>query len=115
LATDVFVAVWDNGRRFFGLDLVELSVEDVLDAFVGDNASRQGAATGGLQAVLAVPLGQPEQTQAGAVGLLRMLARVEERLDELSGEWADGLRVCENTPVGRVMGKERMEPAELPG
>jgi hypothetical protein len=26
-----------------------------------------------------------------------------------------GLRVCENIPVGRVMGKERMEPAELPG
>jgi hypothetical protein len=25
------------------------------------------------------------------------------------------LRVCENIPVGRVMGKERMEPAELPG
>jgi len=85
------VALWDNGRRFFGLDLVELSVEDVLDALVGDNASGEGAATGSLQAILAVPLGQPEQAQAGAVGLLRMLARVEERLDELSGVRADGL------------------------
>ena len=26
-----------------------------------------------------------------------------------------GLRVCENIPFGRVTGKERMEPAELPG
>ena len=34
------------------------------------------------------------------------------------GKQSDGelsLRVCENIPVGRVMGKERMEPAELPG
>jgi hypothetical protein len=34
----------------------------------------------------------------------QMLAPLEEEL-----------RVCENIPVGRVMGKERMEPAELPG
>jgi len=57
-ATDVFVAFRDNGRRFFGFNLVELGVEDILDAFVGDDARWEGAATGSLQAVLSVPLGQ---------------------------------------------------------
>jgi hypothetical protein len=43
LATDVFVVGWDNSSRFFGFDLVELGIEDILDPLVGVNASRKGA------------------------------------------------------------------------
>lgn len=88
-ATDVLVILGDDGRRFFGLDLVELGVENVLDALVGDYASWQSAATGGFQALLAVRLGQPQETEAGAISLLRMLARFEERLDDLGSVGAD--------------------------
>jgi len=38
LATDVFVGFGDKCRWFFWLDLVELGIENVLDAFVGVNA-----------------------------------------------------------------------------
>jgi hypothetical protein len=40
LATDVFVGLRDNGRWFFKLDLIELGIEDVLDALVGVNTGR---------------------------------------------------------------------------
>ena len=39
LATNVFVSFGDNGRWFFELDLVELGIQDVLDALVGADAS----------------------------------------------------------------------------
>ena len=91
LATDVFVGLGDNGRWFFELDLVELGIEDVLDALVGVNAGRKSTAAGGFQAILAVAVAETQQAQAGTVGLLRMFAGVEKRLHELGGVRADGL------------------------
>jgi hypothetical protein len=54
LATDVCVGLGDQGRCFFGLDLVELGIQDVLDALVGVNIESNRPATGGLQALLTI-------------------------------------------------------------
>ena len=54
LATDVFVGLGDSGRWFFRLELVELSIQDILDALVGVNTGRKSPVTGGLQALLTV-------------------------------------------------------------
>ena len=96
LATDVFVGPWDKARWFFGLDLVEPGIQDVLDALVGVNTSRKRPATGSFQALLSVAVAKTQQAEAGAVGLLRMLAGVKQHLHELGCVWANGLRpACE--------------------
>lgn len=92
LATDVFVGLGDSGRWFFGLDLVELGIQDVLDALVGVNAGHKSTVTGGLQALLTVAAAETQQSQTGAVGLLRMLAGVKQRLYELGCARANALR-----------------------
>ena len=91
LATDVFVGLGNNGRCFLRLDLVELGIQDVLDAPVGVNASRKRPATGGFQALLTVAAAETQQAQAGAVGLLRMFAGVKQRLYELGCARANAL------------------------
>jgi hypothetical protein len=60
-STDVLVALGDNGRWFFKLNLVELGIEDVLDAFVGVNASRQSTAARSFQTILPVGRRRPRQ------------------------------------------------------
>jgi hypothetical protein len=84
LATDVFVAIGDNGRGLVDLDLVELGIQDVLDALVGVDAGRERATAGGFQAFFAVAAAEAQNSQAGTVGLLRMLAGIEKDLDKLS-------------------------------
>ena len=54
--------------------LVELGLEDRLDALAGGRADRQRPAAGGLQPGLAIVAGEVEQPQAGAVALLGMRA-----------------------------------------
>lgn len=93
---------WDSGRGFFGLDLVELGIEDVLDPLVGENAGRQGTTTGGVQAVLAVPFGQAQDAHTGTIGLLRMFAGGQERLHELGSVRPDSLSPA-HEPVGRPL------------
>jgi len=100
LDTDVLVVGWDNSSRFFGFDLVELGIEDILDPLVGMNASRKGAATGSFETLLTVAFGVAKETQARTIGLLRMFAGGEERLHELGCVRPDGLSpACE--PVRR--------------
>jgi len=62
LATDVLVALLgDNGRWFFRLDLVELGIEDVLDALVGVNAGRQSTSACSFEAILPVPVAETKE------------------------------------------------------
>ena len=91
LATDVFVALGDNGRWFFRLDLVELGIEDVLDAFVGVNAGRQSTAARSFQTIGTIAVAETQQAQTGAVGLLRMFAGAKKRLHDLGCVRANGL------------------------
>ena len=91
LATDVFVGLGNNGRCFFGLDQVELGIQDVLDALVGVNTGRKSTAAGSLQALLTVAAAETQQAQTGAVGLLWMLAGVKQRLYEVGCARANAL------------------------
>ena len=91
LTTDVFVGIRDNGRWFFRLDLVEFGIEDVLDAFVGVNTGWQSPAASSFQTILAVAVAEPQQAQAGAIGLLRMFAGGQKRLHDLGCVGANGL------------------------
>ena len=91
LATDVLVGLKDNGRWFFKLDLIELGIEDILDALVGVNAGRQSPAACSFQTVLAVAVAEPQQAQAGTIGLLWMFAGGQKSLHDLSCVWANGL------------------------
>jgi hypothetical protein len=96
LATDVFVALGDNGRWFFKVNLVELGVEDVLDALVGVDAGRQSTAAGSFQTILPVAVAETKEAHTRTVSLLRMFAGVEKRLHELGCVWANGLSpACE--------------------
>ena len=96
LATNVFVSRWDNSGGFFELELVELGVQDVLDALVRIDASRKSAAASRFQAIFAVVVPEAQEAQAGAVGLLWVLTRAHQRLDELRRLRADGLcPVCD--------------------
>lgn len=52
LTTDVFVGLRDNSRWFLRFDLVELGIEDVLDALVGVNPGRQSPTAGSLETSL---------------------------------------------------------------
>ena len=63
-ATDVFVVGWDNSSRFFGFDLVELGIEDILDSLVGMNASRKSATTGSFETFLTVTFGETKNAHA---------------------------------------------------
>jgi len=94
------VAGWDDRGRFFGFDLVELGIQDVLDPLVGVNASGKGAATGSFEALLTVAAGEPEEAQAGTIGLLGVFAGGEKRLHELGGVRANGLG-----PTGEAVGR----------
>jgi len=47
------VGGWDRGKGFIGFDLIELGVQDVLDALVGVDPHGKGAATGRLETLLA--------------------------------------------------------------
>ena len=89
----------DNGSRFFGLDLVEPGIEDVLDSLVRVNASRKSTATGGFETILTVAFGETKDAQAGTIGLLRMFAGGEKRLHELGCVRPDGLSPARE-PVG---------------
>jgi len=91
LATDVLVVGWDSSSRLFGLDLIELGIEDVLDTLVGVNASRKGAPTGGFKTLFAVLFGQAQDAHTRTIGLLRMFAGVKHRLHELGGVRPDGV------------------------
>ena len=91
LTTNVFVGRWDKGRRLVNLELVEFGVQDVLDALVRIDASRKSAAASRFQAILAVVVPEAQEAQAGTVGLLWVLARSHQRLDELRRLRADGL------------------------
>ena len=92
LTADVFVGLWDKSRWFLRLDLVELGIQDVLDALVGVNAGGKRSAAGGFQAFFAKAAAKTQEAQAGAVGLLRMLAGIQKHLDKLGGVRADLLR-----------------------
>jgi hypothetical protein len=59
-------------RRRLAFDLVQFVFKDVADAFVGTDASWQGAPAGRFQPSVAVVLTQTENAQAGTVSLLRM-------------------------------------------
>ena len=59
-----------GGFDRLGWVLVEAVVEDRLDGAVAVGADGQRAARGGLQACIAVALGQTQDPQAGAEGLL---------------------------------------------
>ena len=87
LPTNVFVSRWDNGRRFVESGtlwvLVELGVEDVLDALVRVDAGPKGAVARRFQAILPVVIPEAQDAQAGTVSLLRVLARFHQRLHEL--------------------------------
>ena len=91
LATDVFVGLGDNGRWFFRLDLIELGIEDILDALVGVNAGWQSTAAGSFEALLTVAVAETQEAQTGTVGLLRMFAGVQKRLHDLGCVGANGL------------------------
>jgi len=90
-ATDVCVAGWDNSSRFFGFDLIELGIEDILDSLVRVNASRKGAATGSLKTFLTVAFGQTKNAHAGTISLLRMFAGSKKSLYKLGCVRANGL------------------------
>ena len=91
LTTDVFVGLGDNGRWFFRLNLVELGIEDVLDALVGVNTGRKSPTAGSFQTILAVAAAETKEAQTGTVGLLRMFARVQKCLHDLGCVRANGL------------------------
>jgi hypothetical protein len=91
LATNVFVSRWDNGWGFVELELVELGIQDVLDALVRTDAGRESTTASCFQATFAVVVPKAQEAQAGAVGLLWVLARFHKRLDELRCVRADGL------------------------
>lgn len=91
LATDVFVALGDNGRWFFKLNLVELGVEDVLEALVGVDAGRQSTAASSFQTMRTVAVAETQEAETGPVGLLRMFAGVEKCLHDLGCVRANGL------------------------
>src|SRR5579871_3908907 len=65
--------------------LVEMVVQDRLDALVGVGLSGQGTGAGCLYALGAMLLRQTQHPQAGTKRLLRMRARSEDLLDEPSG------------------------------
>ena len=92
LTADVFVGLWDKSRWFLRLDLVELGIQDVLDALVGVNAGAKRSAAGGFQAFFAIAAAKTQEAQAGTVGLLRMLAGIKKHLHELGCVRADLLR-----------------------
>lgn len=74
-----------------GFQLVKFVLENVVDALIRADTSRQGPATGGLQALVGVPFAQPENAQAGAVSLLGMAPALQHSGDELAGVWANFL------------------------
>src|SRR5680860_1681563 len=57
--------------------------EDGFNAFVAAATQHQGSTAGGFQSCLAVALSQPENAQAGAVGLLRVFSGTQGGADEL--------------------------------
>src|SRR6185437_3028189 len=69
--------------------LIELGLEDRLDALARRGAEGQRPAAGGLQALLAVGLGEVQQAQARAVALLGMRPVVELPLHYCAGAGAD--------------------------
>jgi hypothetical protein len=58
--------------------LVELSVEDVAEAFVGTDAGRQGPLASRVKTFGGVAFSQSENAEAGAVGLLWMETQAQE-------------------------------------
>lgn len=74
-------------------------LEDGLNTLVAVAAQGQGAAASRLQTGIAVRLAQTQNPQAGAVGLLGVLAGHQHGLDEFFGG-RPGLR----GPVGQPLG-----------
>jgi len=69
--------------------LVELVLENVVHSFIGLDPGAVGPLASGLQALWGVAFGQAEDTQAGAVSLLRVPAGIERPADEFAGLLAD--------------------------
>ena len=64
-------------------------VKQVFDFPVGKALAGYGLQAGGFQALSAVPVGQVEDPQTGAVSLLGMLARSQDGLHALHSSRAD--------------------------
>src|SRR5262245_50735816 len=83
----------EKGERRCGLgcrQAVEAVLEDRVDVAVGAGADGAGARTSLFQPRIAVPLGQAQDAQAGAVPLLRMRTISEDSFDERGSVRADG-------------------------
>ena len=71
---------------------VEAMFEDRVDMPVGARADGDGPGTGGLQAGVAIALGEPQDAEAGAVALLGVRPVGEDSLDEGGRVGADRAR-----------------------
>ena len=65
--------------------LIESMVEDGGDTFVVIGTKQKSAGAGGLEAVIAVGLGQAQDTQARPIGLLGVTSLAKAVRDELRG------------------------------
>ena len=79
-------------RSSAGGQPVEAVLQDRLDVAVGARAGGERARARGLEPLVAVALGQPQDAQAGAVALLGVRPLGEDRLDQRAGVRADALR-----------------------
>src|SRR5262252_7178777 len=83
-ATQVLVVAVEAGRTFGVQRLaVEPGLQDRLDAAVAEGAHRQRPLAGGLHALGAVAVAEPDDAQAGAIALLGMRSRLQDALGQL--------------------------------
>jgi len=80
--------------------LIELGLEDGADALARGRTDGKRAATSGLQALIAVVLGQIQQAQTSAVALLGMRTVVQLPLDHIAHARTDAVRPVEQSPWG---------------
>ena len=109
-AADVVVADGVGGVGESGAGLVEAVLEDRLDAAVAGAADGEGALGGRLQAGVAVALGQAQDPEAGAVGLLGVKTPFEHGGDQGGSGRPDLLG-----PADEALGRPIAHPAVLLG